>query len=174
MPLPPELLAPAPRDAAVAEKFLAKTRKRATTTMAVGALLVPAMVLLMWLKFRAVDALAIGISLGVGGLVEFLGVAFLLNANRAAVLFREGIAVLGKVRKVTAPPDRQGNAYVFLEIEFTGGSGTTQLGKVTTMGNVNEIDTREGAEVAVLYSVSNPKQFAVYTPGLGMTVGLVT
>lgn len=39
---------------------------------------------------------------------------------------------------------------------------------------VSEIDTREGAEVAVLYSVSNPKQFAVYTPGLGMTVGLVS
>ena len=173
MALPPELMAPTPRDPAVAEKFLAKTKKRATGTIAAGALLVPVMVLLMWLKFGTVDALSIGLSLGVGGLVELVGVALLVNANRAAVLFRQGVAVLGKVRKVTAPPDRQGNAYVFLEIEFTDGSGTTQVGKVTTIGNVSEIDTREGAEVAVLYSLSNARQFAVYTPGLGMTVGVV-
>lgn len=174
MALPPELMAPTPRDPAVAEKFLAKTKKRATGTMAAGALLVPAMVALMWLKFGAVDALSVGISLGVGGLVELVGVALLVNASRATVLFREGRAVLGKVRKVTAPADGQGNAYVFLEIEFIGGSGTTQVGKVTTVGHLKEIDTREGAEVAVLYSPSHPRQFAVYTPGLGMTVGVVS
>ena len=157
----------------MAEKFLAKTRKRATGTMAAGALLVPAMIFLMWLKFGTVDGLSIGLSLGVGALVEFVGLAFLANASRAATLFRDGRAVLGKVLKVTAPPDKHGNAYVFIEVEFPGADGTAVLGKVTTMGHVREIDARVGGEVAVLVSPTNPKQFALYTPGLGLTVGVV-
>ena len=45
-------------------------------------------------------------------------------------------------------------------------------GKVTTVGNVKEIDAREGAEVAVLYLPGEPR-FAIYTSGLGMMAGVV-
>jgi hypothetical protein len=173
MPLPQELSGPPPRDPAAAQAFLAKTRKKATGTIFGGVLLVPVMVGLMWLKFRSIDGLSIGISLGVGGLVALIGVALLVNANRALLLFREGIAVLGRVRKVTAPPDRKGNAYVFIEVEFPGADGAMQVGKVTTISNVTQIDTAAGAEVAVLYSPGKSRQFAIYTPGLGMAVGMV-
>ncbi len=173
MPLPAELLAPPPRDVAAAQKFLAKSRKTAFGVLVGGAALTPLLLLMMWLKFGALDGLALGISLGVGGLVELMGAALLFNSGRAATLFRDGAATLGTVRKVTAPADNQGNAYVLLEVAFIGSAGPRH-GKVTLLGNTRDIDTREGAEIAVLYSPIDAKPFAVYTPGLGMSVGVST
>ncbi len=83
-----------------------------------------------------------------------------------------------KVRKTMAAsqrvwPDNQGNAYVFLEVEFRGAGGMTKVGRVTTLGHVSEIDARVGAEVAVFHSPTDDRRFAVYTPGIAMIAGVV-
>jgi hypothetical protein len=168
MSLPPELLAPPPRNPAAAAPFLKKTKKTAFGMIFGAMALCPLIAAVFWLKTGDFNQTTILISVGISSLVELMGVALLMNASRSLQLFREGLAAVGKIRKVTAPAD---NTFVF-EVEYLGGNGTMKVGTVTMIG-AQQLDTRVGAEVAVLHSLTDARRFAVYTPGLGMVTGVV-
>jgi hypothetical protein len=171
MELPAELRAPTPRDPATAQRFLAKGRGLARGIIFAGLGLAPAMVGLLWLKFGTIDGLAIGLGAGIGGLVCLIGVALLVNQQKALALFTLGHAGIGRIVDVKAMGDGTNDArYVTLTVELVDSHGATRRGTVLTLSQQQEIDARAGAEVAVL-SLATERRFAVFTPGLGLVAG---
>jgi hypothetical protein len=167
MELPNELKAPPPRDPQHAGPFLAKSRGNARNVMLSGLALMPAMVALMWLKFGTVDALSIGISVGVGGLVTVLGAAMMTAQARAKNLFVLGHATLAKVTLVQSSGDGSGAAYTRLDVELTDGHGRA-TGTAMVMGVQNDVDVAVGDSIVAL---THDGFLAVHTPKLGMHVG---
>ena len=171
--LPSELQSPPPRELGAAAPLLAKNRSTIRGMIVGTFLLPPAVVLLMWLKFRTVDGLSVGLALGIGALVGLFAFALSVQKKRAERLFREGTAAVGKVKSLETPGDRQGNAYIIAHIEFQDAGGKVRLGQVTSVGRASSVDRREGDEVAVLYLENDAKAFAIYSPGLGIVPGVI-
>jgi hypothetical protein len=170
--LPLELQAPPPRDPHAARALLSKNRSL-VRALAASALVLPPVVLgLMHLKYGELDGLAYGLALGLGALVALFALAMIVQARRALALFVDGAAVEGVVRSVDAPPDRSGNAYIMMQIEYCDAAGKTRVGRCMTIGRARTIDRNAGDPVAVLYLPREPSRFAVYTPGLGVTPGV--
>lgn len=170
--LPLELQVQPPRDPRAAQALLTKNRSL-VRALAAGAIALPPVVAgLMWLKFGELDGLAYGLAGGLGVLVALFAFALHVQARRALQLFVAGTAVEGVVRAVDAPPDRAGNAYITLHVEYQDAAGQTRVGRCMTIGAARAIDRKAGDRVAVLYLASEPSRFAVYTPGLGVTPGV--
>ncbi len=167
--MPAELLAPRPRDPRAAARLFAKNRSTVTAMFAGGAILPPVVLFCLWLKFGSIDALSIGFAFGLGAFVELFGVAMLVQMGRAKRLYRDGVAMLGRVEAVKVSSEPQGSAYVQARIAFLDG----RIGEFTTVGRRAEVDLAEGMEVPVLYLASDPRRFAVYSPALGMIAGVV-
>ena len=170
MELPTELSKPPPRDPAGAGTLLKKNRGLVRTLFIGGPVTFVAVLIIFWLKFDELNTFAFVAAAGISGLVELFAVAMRMQAKRALRLYCEGTATVGKVIKVQSPGDRQGNAYVFIDVEFKNGRGEALAGKVSTIGKEWDVDTNAGTEVPVLY-IDGAPLFAIYTPRLGMSVG---
>lgn len=163
MELPEELRAPVPRDPSKAERLLAKSRAVARGAIGGGLAIVPVMLVMLWVQFGAVDALALGLSAGVGGLVSLVGFGLLFNQRKVLELFVHGRATLSRARKVTVSAGGD-SAYVTIELEVIDGEGRTRAGTVVMLGRPDEVDLREGDTVPTL---EHEGRLAIYTPKLG-------
>jgi hypothetical protein len=172
MDMPSELQAPPPRSLAAAGPLLDKGKQRARGIFIGGALLFPLVIAIGYFKFGDIDAIIVAGALGISTLVELMGMAMLVQAKRAANLFSNGVASMGTIVKVKAPADRQGNAYVYIDVQFRDAGGQSVTGTITTMANVSELDAREGAEVPVLH-IAGDRRMGIYTPKLGLMAGMI-
>jgi len=169
--LPPELSHAPPRDPAAAGALFDKNRST-IRALAIGAGLAPPMIAgLLALQSGRLDNLAIGLGLGLGAFIGLFAFAMWVQLWRARRFYRDGLATLGTIRRVEAPGDGHGNAYVIVHVEYTDRAGRSWVGQCVTVGKQHEIDRKAGELVAVLYLAGAPSRFAIYTPGLGVTPG---
>ncbi len=170
--IPEELRSGPPRDVSSAAEMFARNRS-IVRSCAIGALVLPlVMIGIFWMKYGAVDGLGIGLGVGLGAFVGLFAVAMHVQRRRAERLYRDGVAATGRVSKVVAPGDRNGNAYITAHVEFEDATGKKRTGMVTTIGHQSAVDRREGDEVTVLY-LEDARAFAIYTPGLGLVPGVL-
>lgn len=158
---------PPPRPAGAADVFLAKPRKNALRMILGGGALFPLLVAIFWLNFGDFNAMTVGISVGISGLVELMGAALYFNTHKSRQLFCNGTSAMGRVRKATVPTEN----VTTLEVEFPGPTGAMRVGSVTVVG-AEGATLPEGAPVPVLFWPSGDRRFALYTPKLGMMTGL--
>lgn len=153
---------PPPRPAGAADVFLAKPRKNALRMMLGGGALFPLLVLIFFLNFGDFNAMTVGISFGICGLVELMGAALFFNTHKSRQLFCNGTSAMGRVRKSVVPTPN----VTTLEVEFND-----RVGSVTVVG-AEGATLPEGASVPVLFWPSGDRRFAIYTPALGMMTGV--
>src|SRR2546422_9358153 len=134
MELPAELKVPAPRDVSGAASLFKKNQSMVRRLFIGGPITFGAVLVIGWVKFDEISIAIIAGAIGISMLVELFAMAMLLQSRRAMKLYREGIATIGRVTKVKAPGDRQGNAYVFIDVEFSNDAGQRLTGKVSTLG----------------------------------------
>jgi hypothetical protein len=170
--LPPELQTAPPRRLPAAGPLFNRNRGKVRTFLIGADLAFPLVLGLFWLRFGEVGIFAISAAAGLSALSALFAFAFHVQTKRGEQLFREGVATLGRVRRMQAPADRGGNAYALLQVEFEDAGGRTRVGQFTTVGHRTEFDAREGAQVPVLYLPGAPQKCAIYTPGFGVLAGV--
>ena len=94
----------------------------------------------------------------------------MINSKKSVELFRNGVATLGVVDSMKVPTDRQGNAYFVMKVSYKDNLGMNYSGNVAMIGKATEVDKKEGDQIAILYFNDKPQTFAVYTPGMGITM----
>lgn len=169
MSLPPELSKPAPRDIDFNHELFSKNRKRITGIFIGSAFIIPLVAFLFWWKFDDVMA-GVYWGLGITALIEMMGIAMLINTKKSVALFKNGIATLGTVESAQAPADKHGNAYIVLKVSYTDKIGMRYSGNVAQMGKAAEADRKAGDQIAVLYLDESPTTFAIYSPGIGISM----
>lgn len=167
--LPPPLNKPAPRDIDLKHELFSKNMKRVRGIFIGAFFIIPLVALIFWWKF---DDLMAGFiwGLGIAMLFEMLGVALLINTKRSLELVRQGVATVGVVESIQAPADRQGNAYIILKVTYSDNLGLRYTGNVGMVGAAADADRKTGDQIAVLYLNEKPDTFAVYSPGIGISM----
>jgi len=167
--LPVELTKPTPRDIDYKHELFAKNRKKITGIFIGSAFIIPLVALLFWWKFDDVMA-GVWWGLGITALIELMGLALLVNTKKAVELFKNGAATIGVVESIKAPADRQGNAYIVLNVSYADKTGQPYAGHIGTTGAAADADRKAGDQIAVLYMEDKPTTFAIYSPGIGISV----
>ncbi len=170
--IPRELELPVPRDISQVERLIVKNRALTKNLYKWALALIPALGLIFWLRW-GVDDILPGCLIGAGitVLCWLWAWAMDLNTKRAIKLFRFGKVTTGTVVKLKAPADRGGNAYILTYVEYKTANGNSWKGQAMNSGHVSAIDHKVGDTVVVLYVEDLPKLFAIYTEGIGMSVG---
>ena len=167
--LPAELNKPAPRDISFNHELFSKNRKKIKSIFLGSMLILPLVIFIFWWKF---DDIYTGIYVGVGiaVLVELMALALYINTTKAVELFKNGVATIGVVESMQAPADREGNAYITLRISYADKQGMSYSGNIVMIGKAAEADKKEGDQVAVLFMEDKPQLFAMYSPGIGISM----
>lgn len=169
MELPIELSKASPRDIDFNHAFFAKTQKRIKSIFVGAFFIIPLMALIFLWKFNdIVSGLIWGAALT--AFFELFAVALLVNVKKSVELFRSGIATMGTVEKMDAPADKNGNAYFVMKVSYSDKFGITYSGNVATIGKASELDKKNGDQIIILYLEKAPQTFAIYTPGIGITM----
>ena len=169
MQLPAELSKAPPRDIDYNHELFAKNRKKVKSIFIGAFLLIPLMAILFWWKFGDPVSGAIW-GAAVAAFCELFAVALLVNTKKSVELFRNGVATLGVVESMKIPTDRQGNAYFVMKISYADNLGVRYSGNVAMIGKATEVDKQQGDQISILYFNDKPQTFAVYTPGMGITM----
>lgn len=148
-----------------------KNRARIKSIFIGSALIIPLMAVICYLKFGA-ESLTTGVIAGIGLAVLFdlIAVAMMVNTKKSVELVRDGIVTQGTVDSVKAPPDRQGNTIMVLKLSYTDNLGVNYSGNASMMGKASDVDKKAGDKVTVIYKKDTPQVFAIYTPGIGISM----
>lgn len=177
MIIPTELQKSPPRDIKYSDDLFSKNRKKVKAIFIGSVFLIPLVGLLFWWKF---DDLVPGLLWGAGiaAFCELFGLAFMMNAKKAANLCQNGIATIGIVQKSQITGNtgkyttKDSAGYIFIKVKYKENLGRELTGQVTFIGASGEIDLKEGDEVPVLYLNEKPETFILYSTSLGVsTIG---
>lgn len=169
MILPTELSKAPPRDIDYNHELFSKNRKKIKSIFIGSFLLTPLVAMLFFWKFGDVVAGVIW-GFGLTAFCELFALAIMVNTKKSVELFRNGIATLGTVDSINAPADKQGNAYFILKVSYADKLGMTFNGNVAMIGKATEADKKAGDQITILYMEDKPETFAIYSPGIGITM----
>ncbi|MBA3664432.1 MAG: hypothetical protein H0W61_09515 [Bacteroidetes bacterium] len=146
-----------------------KNRSRIKSVFLGSLLIIPLMAVLFYFKF---DDLMAGVLWGIGltSFFELIGVAMMINAKKSVELFRDGAVTQGLVDSIKAPPDKQGNTIMVLKVTYADNLGVKYSGNASMMGKASDVDKKAGDPVTVVYKKDAPQTFAIYTPGIGISM----
>lgn len=177
MEIPTVLQKSPPRDIKYSDDLFKKNRKKVKGILIGSIFIIPLVALLFWWKFDDVISGVIW-GAGIAAFFELFGLAFMMNAKKAANLCQNGIVTVGTVQKSTIAGNtgkyttKDSAGYIFIKVKYKENLGRELTGQVTFIGASKEIDLKEGDEVPVLYLNEKPETFILYSESLGIsTIG---